>query len=119
MNPALDRLNDLCLALPETEAAYTTTAAGYTVRGKYFARYFSSERGEDVVALAVRCVPGVNRTLVEQTPHRYYLPSGIARYGWVGLRLDVGEVDWPEVATLVLESYRLQAPRRLLAELIP
>jgi predicted DNA-binding protein (MmcQ/YjbR family) len=31
----------------------------------------------------------------------------------VGFRLDVGEVDWEEVAELVAGSYQLIAPKRL------
>ena len=31
----------------------------------------------------------------------------------MGLRLDVGKVDWEEVADFVGGSYRLVAPRRL------
>ncbi len=34
--------------------------------------------------------------------------------GWVGVRLDVA-VDWDEIASIVEDSYRLVAPRRLLA----
>jgi hypothetical protein len=33
----------------------------------------------------------------------------------VGLRLDVGAVDWNEVTKFVTESYRLVAPERLAA----
>jgi predicted DNA-binding protein (MmcQ/YjbR family) len=35
----------------------------------------------------------------------------------LALRLDVGEVDWDEVAELVACSYRLVAPKRLAAQL--
>lgn len=36
---------------------------------------------------------------------------------WIGIRLDVGEVDWAEVAEIVEESYRMTAPKRLVAAL--
>jgi hypothetical protein len=33
----------------------------------------------------------------------------------IGVRLDLGDVDWEEVARFVAVSYRLVAPRRLAA----
>jgi len=38
------------------------------------------------------------------------------RVGWIGVRLDV-DVDWSEVAELVEDSYRMSAPKKLLAML--
>jgi predicted DNA-binding protein (MmcQ/YjbR family) len=39
----------------------------------------------------------------------------MAHNGWVALRLDVGEIDWEEVAELAACSYHLAAPKRLAA----
>jgi hypothetical protein len=117
MDATLDRLNELCLALPEAEVEYANTHAGYSVKGKRFAWYLQNHHGDGITALSVRQPPGVNQSLVEMAPDRYYLPAYMAHHGWVALRLDLGEVHWSEVATLVLDSYRLQAPKRLLAQL--
>ena len=38
---------------------------------------------------------------------RFYLPAYIGPRGWIALRLDIGKVDWTEVAELVRTSYRL------------
>ncbi len=51
-------------------------------------------------------------------PERYYVPPYVGNRGWVGVRLG-GAVDWSQVADLVEESYRLTAPKRLLALLDP
>jgi predicted DNA-binding protein (MmcQ/YjbR family) len=51
--------------------------------------------------------------MIAQDPDRFYMPAYIGPKGWVALRLDVGEVDWDEVAHLVANSYRLVAPKRL------
>jgi len=39
--------------------------------------------------------------------------------GWVGIRLDRGKIDWEEIQELVMHSYRLIAPKRLVATLPP
>jgi YjbR len=69
----------------------------------------------DPTALCCKAAPGENAELVASDPVRFYLPSYVGPKGWVSLRLDLGEVDWGEAAELVLDSYRLVAPRRLAA----
>jgi len=58
---------------------------------------------------------GDNKSLASSQPARFYLPDYLASKGWVGLRLDIGKIDWDEVAELVRGSYRLIAPKRLTA----
>jgi hypothetical protein len=60
---------------------------------------------------------GENVDRVRRDPERYYLPDYIGPRGWFGLRLDRGRVDWREVKNIVERSYRLTAPRTLVAKL--
>ncbi|SRR5579875_3481905 len=53
----------------------------------------------------------------DNKPARFYLPAYLAPNGWLGLRLDVGEIDWDEVTAFVHDSYQLIAPKRLAAQL--
>ena len=48
-------------------------------------------------------------------PHRGFVVKYVARHGWVNYFLDLPDrpVDWAEVAELVRDSYRIQAPKRL------
>ena len=54
--------------------------------------------------------------LVGSNPARFFVPPYVGYHGWVGLWLD-GEIDWEELADLVVESYRMTAPKRLTATL--
>ena len=54
--------------------------------------------------------------LVSAAPERIFVPPYVGHRGWIGVRLDV-DVDWAEVAHLVETSYRLTAPRGLVARL--
>ena len=47
---------------------------------------------------------------------RVYVPAYLGPSGWIGVDLD-GSTDWDEVAELLDASYRLTAPKRLIAEL--
>jgi hypothetical protein len=60
---------------------------------------------------------GDGEALIAAHPKRYYRAAYLWHRGWVGLRLDLEEVDWTEVTGLVVESYRQVAPKRLVAQL--
>jgi hypothetical protein len=45
------------------------------------------------------------------------VPPYVGPKGWIGVRLDIGTVDWDEVAEIVEESYRMTAGKRLVAAL--
>lgn len=54
--------------------------------------------------------------LVAAEPERYFVPPYVGQHGWVGFWLDV-ELDWELVTDLVQKSYRMTAPKRLVAQL--
>ncbi len=114
----LARLSTLCLALPEVardghgeQVWFEAPASAATP--KKFAYYLHDHHGDGRVALSVRLPRGANAALVDADPARYYLPAYTAHHGWAALRLDLPTVDWEEVSGLVVDSYCLQAPRRL------
>jgi predicted DNA-binding protein (MmcQ/YjbR family) len=111
----LVRLTKICLALPETAREMLGDHAGFKVRKKTFAYFLNNHHGDGIVAACVKMAPGDNAKLAAVDPTRFYLPAYIGPRGWIGVRLDVGKVDWAEVTDFVGDSYRLVAPRRLIA----
>ena len=85
------------------------------VNKKNFAWFTVNEHGDGRVALGVRAAGRENEELVASDPQRFGLPKYVARHGWVNYYLDLADhpVAWVEVAELVRDSYRLQAPKRL------
>jgi hypothetical protein len=114
----LIRLTKICLALPETSMCRHGQHAGFQVRKKKFAYFLNSHHGDGIVSVTAKVIRGDNTALVAANPARFYLPMYLGSSGWVALRLDVGEIDWDEVAELVIGSYRLLAPKSL-AALVP
>src|SRR5262249_23390291 len=118
-NPAEDRrlarLTKICLALPDATRQLMGHHAGFLVRKKTFAYFLNNHHGDGIVAVTGKVLPGDNKALIAAQPDRFYMPAYIGPKGWVALRLDVGTVDWDEVAELVATSYRLVAPKRLAA----
>jgi phosphoribosylglycinamide formyltransferase-1 len=112
------KVTDICLALPSAESATThSDHAIFRVRGKVFAYFLDDHHGDGIVSVCVKSELGENVDRVRRDPERYYLPDYIGPRGWFGLRLDLGRVDWREVANIVERSYRLTAPKTLLRKL--
>jgi len=107
----LDRLRALCLALPEATEKLAWGSPTFRVRDKIFVMFTGGDGGSEMWCKAS---PGGQEVLVGSQPERYYVPPYVGHRGWVGVRLG-GRVDWNQVADLVEESYRLTAPKRLLA----
>ena len=112
----LARLTKICLALPDAARRDSGSHAAFLVRKSTFAYFLNDHHGDGIVSVACKALPGDNAALAAAQPARFYLPSYIGPRGWIALRLDIGKVDWDEVAELVVGSYRLIAPKRLLTQ---
>jgi len=111
----LKRLTAICLALPEATRELQGDHASFRVRKKVFAYFLNDHHGDGIVSVCGKALPGDNTALAASDPARFYLPAYIGPRGWIGLRLDVGEVDWEEVEELVTGSYLQCAPKKLAA----
>ena len=113
------RLRTICLGLPEAAEQETWETPTYRVRGKIFAMEVARpEAGSDRSRPAIWCKaqPGSQQILVGADPGRFFVPPYFGPKGWVGMWIDQ-KPDWREVAELVRRSYRLVAPKKLLARL--
>ena len=110
---AAARLRRICRRLPEaTEKPFGGhTAPAFRVRDKIFLMV-----SEDRRSLTMKAAHGVQQMLVASDPDRFFVPRYVGAKGWVGVRLGP-DTDWGEVSELVEDSYRLIAPKRLVARL--
>jgi predicted DNA-binding protein (MmcQ/YjbR family) len=108
------RLATICERLPEVEMRPFGghVAPAWRVRDKIFCGTSQTDRSW----MNVKAPAGAQQALVASDPERFFIPRYVGPKGWVGVRLD-GKPDWDEVAELVEESYRLIAPKRLVAQL--
>jgi hypothetical protein len=112
-DPRLARLIEISKSLPEVAIQRHGDHAAFLVRKKTFAYFLYNHHGDGIVAVTCKALPGDNTALVAAQPNRFYLPAYVGPRGWVALRLDLGEIDWDEVAELMRGSYLLTAPKRL------
>ena len=112
----LTRLRKLCLALPEAHEVEAWGEPTFRVRNKMFATYASADSHHGAGRAAVWCkaAPGNQDLMVRAAPQRFYVPPYVGASGWIGVWLDDG-TDWAELAELLRDSWRLTAPKRLVA----
>ncbi len=112
----LGRLREVCLVFPEAVEAGGVGAPSFKVGGKIFAmQHLMGGRP----TLWWKAPPGAQDVLLGGDPERFFRPPYVGQHGWVGAWLDRDDVDWPHLAALVDEAYRMTAPKRLLRSLGP
>lgn len=113
----LARVTKIALGLPEATSRAPGRHTQFLVRKKTVAYFLVDHHDNGRVELQVRAAPGENAALVEADPECYHLPKYMAHHGWVGVWFDLPTVDWDEVESLIVASYRLQAPKTLVKQL--
>jgi hypothetical protein len=109
----LTRFSKICLGFPQAEREMMGLHAGFKVKKKTFAYFVNDHHGDGIVGVWCKVLPGDNASLIEADPERFYMPGYVGPRGWVGLRMDVGRVNWSEVEELAKGSYQLVAGKRL------
>ena len=110
MSARLDRLRRVALALPETtEVEAWEEHPTFRVRNKIFVITDYSGDG-----ITVKATPEDQEALVATHP-RLSVAAYVGRYGWVSMDLKGSGLDWALVEELVVDSYRLIAPKKLAA----
>ncbi|MBF6065187.1 MmcQ/YjbR family DNA-binding protein [Nocardia terpenica] len=108
------RLRELCSALPEVTECLNHGEPSWTVRRKTLVT-FSERKPVGRVGFWCPAPPGELEALVGAEPERFFRPPFGGR-GWVGVYLDV-PVDWTETREMIVEAYRMIAPKKLVDKL--
>ncbi len=115
MATELDRLREICLALPGTTERLSHGEVAFFV-GRQFVAVDDHHHGADRLAFWCPLPPGVQEQLIAEDSVQFFRPPYVGHHGWVGVRIDL-DPDWDEIAAVVRDAYRRVAPKRLLAEL--
>jgi predicted DNA-binding protein (MmcQ/YjbR family) len=112
-DPVLEKVREICLSLPDTRETMTWGHPHFRVGEKIFAGY-GEEKGQRSLGFKLEMEHAL--AIVERDP-RFTRAPYVGHKGWVSMDASGGVKDWNEVRALVLESYRLIAPKRSLAKL--
>ena len=118
-DPCLARVRELAAALPgAAEKVSHGRPAFFTT--KVFAYYGGSLKVDDAWiehphAVIVQPDPADRLALIDDP--RVFVPAYLGPSGWLGVDVDGTDTDWSEIGELLDASFRLTAPKRLVAEL--
>ncbi|MBE0609548.1 MAG: MmcQ/YjbR family DNA-binding protein [Dehalococcoidia bacterium] len=105
----------IALALPETTESsdHNPVHSTFKVRDKTFCWFLNNHHDDGRIALVMKGIPGAQGVLVDADPARFFVPPYVGHKGWIGLRVDLPDVDWGQVEMLLTEAWRATAPKRL------
>ncbi|MGE0788198.1 MAG: MmcQ/YjbR family DNA-binding protein [Sandaracinaceae bacterium] len=106
----------MALALPETKETISHGAPTFWGGKRTFAVYHDGHYDGGHIGVWIKAEEGVQASLVESDPARFYRPKYLGPSGWVGVRLDE-RVEWEQVRFLLSEGWRTVAPARAIAAL--
>jgi predicted DNA-binding protein (MmcQ/YjbR family) len=98
---AAERMQKICLALPDVKASDHFGSTAYSARGKMFAT-FGEKDGECVVVVQVE--PEQARALLADPRNKPYSRLKDT------VMIPADSADWQQMESLILQSYRLNVP---------
>jgi hypothetical protein len=119
-DPGLAELREIALTLPGAKERISHGRPTFRA-GKIFAAFGGSEKlspgNHRQVPSALIFMPDpVDRPAIDQDD-RFFVPAYYGPYGGRAIDLADPHTDWTEIGELVDASYRMVAPRKLVAEL--
>jgi hypothetical protein len=108
------QLRSVCLGLPETVEKQAWAGAQWRIRNRMFAHVLTIEFADGPVTVMTFRSSGPELDALRGAGHPFFPPAWGANL--VGMVLDTG-VDWDEVTELLIESYCVLAPPRLVEQI--
>ena len=109
----LERIREICLALPETSERLSHGAPTFFVRGsRAFVTVLTNHHDDGRFAIWCAAPDGMQTRLVEADPKRFFVPPYVGHRGWLGVRLDRA-LHWDELAGIAEDAYAEVAPDKL------
>jgi hypothetical protein len=107
----LDRVRQICHALPETEERLSHGEPTFFVRKKVFAMFANNHHDDGRVAVWLPAPPGLQEVLIETAPETYFKPPYVGVRGWIGIELE--RINDADLAFHIHDGWRLVAPKKL------
>src|SRR6202795_1055552 len=111
-NPAIKKLREICLALPEVfEKEAWGECTFRVIGGSMLAMTNNNYHNSGHFAVWVKAPPMVQESLVNSDPKRFFVPPYMGKKGWVGVRIDY-KVKWDQLAAILKDGHQMSAPKK-------
>jgi predicted DNA-binding protein (MmcQ/YjbR family) len=113
MSDVYERFRAICTSLPETQEVFVENWGHPTFRVGPNLKMFASCSAPDAdrPSLGMK-VEKAHQAALINTDKRITSAAYVGKHGWIDIDAS-GPVDWDEIRELVIESYVLNAPKRL------
>jgi hypothetical protein len=106
----IERLREICGALPDTAEQLAWGEPTWRVGGKIFAQLDDHHHGSEHVSVWLPAPDGAQASLIDADPDRFFRPPYVGHRGWIAVILDT-KPDWDMVASLIAQAHALIAGR--------
>jgi phosphoribosylglycinamide formyltransferase-1 len=105
----------ICESLPEVTVEPANEHLKISIRKKTLAYYSFDHHGDGMISLLCKSTLSEQRRMIRSDPETFFIPDYLGAKGWLGIRLDLAEVDWEMVTESLRRAYQDLAPKKLAA----
>ena len=105
----------ICESFPEVRIEPINEHLKISIRKKTLAYYQFDHHGDGMISLACKSNHSDQRRMIKTDPETFFVPDYVGAKGWLGIRLDLAEVDWDVVTESLRRAYQDLAPKKLAA----
>ncbi len=106
----VQRVREICLALPETTERLSHGEPTFFAGKKVFAMFANNHHQDGRIAVWIPVPSGAQLMLIDASPQKFFKPPYVGVRGWVGIELAAISTD--ELAHHLQSAWRLIAPKR-------
>ena len=109
----IERVRKICLALPGATEKLSHGEPTWFAK-KVFCMFSNNHHGDGHISVVMPAPLGVQATLIEAAPKKFYRPPYVGGAGWIGIEL--AKVSDKELKLHIHTAWRMIAPKKLLVE---
>ncbi len=114
---ATELIRVICMELPLVVERLSHGEASWFINDKKNFVAMSDHHHDDRVSVTFAAGAGVQESLIDSDPERYFRPAYVGGRGWVGAYLDGRDDDnapqWDRIADLIVDAWLLVAPPKV------
>jgi hypothetical protein len=114
---ATEKVRSICMDLPLVVERFSHGEASWFINDKKNFVSMSDHHHDDRVSVTFAAGAGVQESLMQGDPQRYFRPPYVGGRGWVGAYLDGHEEStlpqWDILSDLIVEAWLLVAPPKV------
>jgi hypothetical protein len=108
------RVRRICMSLPGSEEKLSHGEPTWFVRKKVFVMFANNHHNDGHIAVWLPVLPGMQPSLIAQSPKTFFRPPYVGVKGWVGIEL--ARISDDELAVHIRQAWTLIAPKSLVGD---